>query len=133
MHKSGASNIKYFALLRTKIGLNLRAEADRYKLGYLWWILEPLLFAAAMYVVFVIYLGLRTDDVVAFLLTGMIPFQWFAKSVSNSMGSIKGAKGLLINFPINPAFFPLVHMGQDAVKQVFTFGFLFFDDFARNP
>jgi lipopolysaccharide transport system permease protein len=30
----------------------LRADASRYFLGYIWWILEPLLFVGVFYVVF---------------------------------------------------------------------------------
>ena len=117
---------QYISLLTLKVRLGLKAEAGRFKLGYLWWILEPLLFAAVFYLVFVVYLGLRTDNFIAYLLTGLFPFQWFQKSVSNAMGSIKGSKGLLSSFTINPVFFPLTHIFQDAVKQVIVFIFMLF-------
>ena len=32
--------------------LSLKADAQRYFLGYLWWILEPLLWVAVFYLVF---------------------------------------------------------------------------------
>jgi lipopolysaccharide transport system permease protein len=114
----------FASLLWVKIKLNLKAESDRLKLGYLWWLLEPLLHACAFYFIFVYFLNLRTENFLAYLISGLIPFTWFSRSVSNSMASLKGAKGLLTNFKIHPMFFPLVHLGQDAVKQGVTFAFL---------
>ena len=114
----------FVALLWVKIRLNLKAETDRLKLGYIWWLLEPVLHAAAFYFIFVYFLDLRTENFLAFLLSGLTPFNWFSRSVSNSMGSLRGAKGLLSNFRIHPMFFPLVHLGQDAIKQTVTFSFL---------
>ena len=120
------SPIQFMSLLTLKVRLGLKAEAGRYKLGYLWWILEPLLYASVFYLVFVVYLDLRTENFIAYLLTGIFPFQWFQKSVSNAMGSIKGSKGLLSSFTIHPVFFPLTHILQDAIKQVVTFAFMLF-------
>ena len=114
----------FFGLLRVKIKLNLRAEAGKNQLSYAWWLLEPLLEAAIFFVVFGIFLASGTEDFVAFLLTGLIPYTWFTRSVSNSMGSIQSARWLLDSFRIHPVFFPLVEVGQDAVKQIVTFSFL---------
>jgi lipopolysaccharide transport system permease protein len=104
--------------------LNLRAEAGRSHLGYAWWILEPLLQASVFYVVFGVFLARNIDNFVAFLLVGLIPWTWFNRSIGNSMGSLRASKGYLANFRIHPIFFPLLELGQDAVKQLFTFGFL---------
>ena len=126
----GTDSRHFFSLLVTKIKLNLSAEAGRSQLGYAWWLLEPLLEAAVFYVVFGIFLARSIDNFVAFLLCGLIPWTWFSRSINNSMGSMKGARGLLVNFQIHPLFFPFLELGQDATKQVVTFsfllGFLFF-------
>lgn len=114
----------FLALLGVKIRLNLRAEAGKHQLSYAWWLLEPLLEAAVFFIVFGVFLASGTENFVAFLLTGLIPYTWFTRSVSNAMGSIRGAKWLLDSFRIHPAFFPLVELGQDAVKQTVTFSFL---------
>jgi lipopolysaccharide transport system permease protein len=126
----GTGSRHFFSLLITKIKLNLSAEAGRSQLGYAWWLLEPLLEAAVFYIVFGIFLARSIDNFVAFLLCGLIPWTWFSRSINNSMGSMKGARGLLVNFQIHPLFFPFLELGQDATKQVVTFsfllGFLFF-------
>lgn len=114
----------FFSLLATKITLNLRAEAGRSHLGYAWWLLEPLLQVVVFYVVFGVFLARNVEDFVAFLLTGLIPWTWFNRSVNNTMGSLGASRGYLANFRIHPIFFPLLELGQDAVKQLVTFTFL---------
>ncbi|MEM1145484.1 MAG: ABC transporter permease [Pseudomonadota bacterium] len=116
--------LHFFSLLTTKIKLNLRAEAGRSQLGYAWWLLEPLLQASVFYVVFGVFLARTIENFVAFLLTGLIPWTWLNRSIGNSMGSLRASRGYLANFRIHPMFFPLLELGQDAVKQLFTFAFL---------
>ena len=119
-----SSNFHFWALLATKIKLNLRSEVGRNQLSYAWWILEPTLEAAVLYLVFGVFLGQGPDSFVSFLLVGLIPWTWFSRSVGNAMMSLSGAGWLLHSFRIHPAFFPLVVVGQDAIKQAVTFSFL---------
>ncbi len=120
----GSRNFHFWALLATKIKLNLRSEVGRNQLSYAWWILEPTLEAAVLYLVFGVFLDQGTDSFVSFLLVGLIPWTWFSRSVGNAMMSLSGAGWLLHSFRIHPAFFPLVVVGQDAIKQAVTFSFL---------
>lgn len=76
------------------------------------------------YIVFGLFLSLGTENYVAFLLTGLIPWTWFARSISNSMTCLSNSGWLLNHVRINPVFFPLVDLGQDFVKQGITFSFL---------
>ena len=50
---------QYITPMDTLARIRLRAEARRYGLGYLWWILEPLLYVGVFYLVFVLVLGNR--------------------------------------------------------------------------
>jgi lipopolysaccharide transport system permease protein len=43
---------QYLRLIDTMARMALRADASRYFLGYIWWVLEPLLFVGVFYVVF---------------------------------------------------------------------------------
>ena len=52
----------------------LRADASKYFLGYIWWILEPLLFVGISYVVFSVILASRTEDFLVFLMCGKLAF-----------------------------------------------------------
>ena len=66
----------------------LRADASRLFLGYIWWVLEPLLWVGVFYVVFVIILGTREGDFLPFLMVGKLSFVWFSKSVTQASNSI---------------------------------------------
>ena len=105
----------------TKLVFNLKSETSKTYLGYLWWLVEPMLFVAALYLVFGRFLQIRTEDFMLFLVCGMIPFMWFSKSVSKSSRSIVAGKGLIGQVAIPKAFFPLLAVSQDLVKQLFVF------------
>lgn len=102
----------------------LKAGAARSQLGYLWWLLEPALEASIFYIVFGIFFASGIPNFVAFLLVGLIPWTWFARSISNSHGSIARSQWALTNFPLHPVFFPLAEVGQDLVKQLLPFSIL---------
>ena len=105
----------------TKLVFNLKSEASKTYLGYLWWLVEPVLYVIALYVVFGRFLQIRTGNFILFLVCGQIPFMWFSKSVSNSSRSIVAGKGLISQVAIPKAFFPLLAVSQDLVKQLVVF------------
>ena len=107
----------YLELLCLKVAANLRAEASRNYLSYLWWIFEPVLHMFVFYFVFGFLLQRGTENFVAFLLTGLIPWLWFNKTVSNSMMSIVQGRGLMMQVHLPKIFLPTVVVCQDAVKQ----------------
>ena len=115
---------QFFQLVFLKIMLNLKAEAAKSYLSYIWWVLEPAFFVLVMYLVFGVFLSRGVDGFVAFLVCGNIPFLWFSKSVSNSCNSITQGRGLISQVKINKVFFPLVIVGQDFVKQAVVFTML---------
>lgn len=114
----------FFQLVLMKVSLNLKAEASKSYLSYIWWVLEPIFFVSVMFLVFGVLLSRGGDGFVAFLVCGNIPFLWFSKSVSNSCNSISQGKGLISQVKINKAFFPIVVIGQDLVKQTVVLAML---------
>ncbi len=111
-------------LIWTKSQLNLKSEASRNYLTYFWWILDPLLYMTVFYVVFGLLLSRGGEGYLGYLLTGLVPFQWFAKTTQLASGSILGGKGLMNQVPIPAIFFPLVVVTQTAGKQIMTFAML---------
>jgi len=101
-----------------KLAFNLRAEAARFYLNYLWWVLEPLLLVLVFYLVFEIFLDRGGENFLVFLLLGKIPYLWFAKSVNNSARSIQAGRGLINQMAIPKPFFPLLVVAQDTFKQL---------------
>lgn len=116
---------QFWAVFSTKLWFNLRSEVARTYLGYLWWLLEPVLWVTALYVVFGIFLRLRTEDLIIFLVVGMVSYQWFSRSVSNASRSLAQERGLINQVAIQKIFFPLLTVCQDSVKQLVVFFAMF--------
>ncbi len=108
----------YRQLIIVKVAANLQAEASRNYLSYLWWVFEPILHMLVFYLVFGFLLQRGTDNYVAFLLTGLIPWLWFNKTISNSMMSIVQGKGLMMLVHLPKIILPTVVICQDMVKQM---------------
>ena len=104
-----------------KLKFNLKSEASKTYLGYVWWVLEPALYVGVLYLVFGTFRAKGSSDFVIFLTCGQIPFLWFSKSVSNSTMSIMGGRGLINQVQISKAFFPMLMVAQDLIKQFFVF------------
>lgn len=105
----------------TKLRFNLRSEVSRTYLGYAWWVLEPALLVAALYLVFGVFFGRSTNNFVVFLVLGKVPFLWFSKSVLNCANSLHGGRGLMGQVAISKVFFPMLVIFQDLFKQGFVF------------
>ncbi|MEZ5600916.1 MAG: hypothetical protein R3F36_07955 [Candidatus Competibacteraceae bacterium] len=62
----------YRDLILYKTQADLRAEAAKTYIGFLWWVLDPLMFMMIFYVVFGLLLKRATPDFVPFLLIGLV-------------------------------------------------------------
>ncbi|MEN0584163.1 MULTISPECIES: ABC transporter permease [unclassified Kosakonia] len=114
-------SLRTLELVWVKARLNLRSEASINYLSYAWWIIEPVLQMAIYYLVFAYLLKQGGHDYVPFLLTGLIPWIWFGRSVSHAQGSIIQGKYLMNQVHIPKIFFPLTFILQDAIKQIIVF------------
>jgi lipopolysaccharide transport system permease protein len=107
----------YIQLVAVKVAANLKAEASRHYLNYLWWIFEPMLQMLVFYVVFGLLLQRGTENFVAYLLTGLIPWLWFNRTIANSMLSIVAGRGLMMQVHLPKIILPTIVIFQDLVKQ----------------
>jgi lipopolysaccharide transport system permease protein len=112
-------------LVWIKASLNLKSEVSINYLSYAWWVIEPLLQMAIYYLVFAFLLKQGGPDYVPFLLTGLIPWIWFGRSVSHAQGSIIQGKYIMSQVHVPKIFFPLTCVLQDAIKQILVFILLF--------
>ena len=99
----------------------LRADASQLWLGYLWWILEPVLFVAVFYLVFGVLLDNPRADFLSFLIIGKLPFQWFSGGVNSSANSITGAQHLIAQTPVPKSLLVLSRVQQVSYKQAAVF------------
>lgn len=116
---------QYFQLVDVRARMALRADAARDLLGYVWWILEPLLFVGVFYVVFNVILESGRADFLVFLMCGKLAFVWFSKSVSAASNSIVSAYGLVAQLNIPKSLFPIAAVQESLYKQFSVFLLLF--------
>ena len=112
---------RFIELALFKVRADLKAESAKTYIGMLWWILDPLMWMAAFYLVFAVLLERRTEQFTDFLLCGLVFWRWFAGTISNSSMSIKAGKGLMQQIYIPKEFFVVVNI----LKDLFKFALIF--------
>ena len=115
---------QFISLIDTHAKLSLRADASRYYFGYIWWLLEPLLYVLVFYLVFEIVLDSGKSDFLAFLMCGKLAFVWFSKSVTQASNSIVDNAGLIGMINIPKSIFPLAVLQQGIYRQLAVFTLL---------
>ncbi|MEQ9462522.1 MAG: ABC transporter permease [Haliea sp.] len=116
---------QYFSLVDTMARMSLKADASRYFFGYIWWLLEPLLYVIVFYLVFELILGREKEDFLVFLMVGKLTFIWFSKSVNQAARSIINSGGLISKADINKSLFPIATVQEGLYKQLSVFVLLF--------
>jgi lipopolysaccharide transport system permease protein len=105
--------------------MSLKADASRYFLGYIWWLLEPLLYVVVFYLVFEVLLDSRTENFLVFLVCGKFSFIWFSKSVNQAARSIVAGQGLIGKLDLPKSLFPMALIHEGLYKQATVFLLLF--------
>ncbi|HEY6131398.1 MAG TPA: ABC transporter permease [Halioglobus sp.] len=116
---------QYLRLIDVMARMALRADASRFFLGYIWWILEPLLWVAVFFTVFVLILGTQQPSFLIFLMTGKLVFVWYSKSVTQASISIINSKGLVGKINVSKTLFPMAVVQEGLYRQVAVFALLF--------
>ena len=98
--------------------MGLKSESRGTRLGYLWWIIEPVMHLAVYYFAFGLLLKHGGDDYIAFLLIGIVHWLWFSKSIMNASQSILVGRGLILQMPLHTFIFPLAEIFRDLIKQM---------------
>jgi lipopolysaccharide transport system permease protein len=115
---------RYRELVFFKAYAGLKAEASRTYLSFLWWVLDPILSMSVYYVVFSLLFQRGTEDYVAFLLVGLVSWQWFANSIKHGMNAIHGNGRLMMQVDLPKEIFPSIEIAMDIVKFLFVFTLL---------
>ena len=115
---------QYLAIIVFKTKAELKAERQRTYLGFIWWVLEPLMFLGIFYVVFAHIRQVKTDNFVQFLLIGLILWQWFKSSISQSSSVILFQINLLRQIRISAWIFPIIKVAANTMKFLLVFGIL---------
>ncbi len=107
-------------LLIYLITSGLKAQHRNTYLGYLWWILDPLLMAIVYFFLRVVVLSMEGENIGAFLVIGLVAWKWIAATVSSSAKSISGKAGVITQVYLPKAIFPF---GSNLTQLInFAFG-----------
>ncbi|MCM2267712.1 MAG: ABC transporter permease [Elusimicrobiales bacterium] len=88
----------YLDLLREMAGTEFRLRDQGTFLGFLWTLLYPALMFAVLYVVFVKWMGHLVENYGAYLLIGLLFWNFFQKSTSSALTSLARRYSILRNF-----------------------------------
>jgi ABC-type polysaccharide/polyol phosphate export permease len=80
----------------TRSDFKLREQAN--VMGFLWTLLHPALMFAVMYLLFTKWIGRFVDNYAAYLIVGIVQWQFFEKATQNSIKSLKNKSALIKNF-----------------------------------
>jgi ABC-2 type transport system permease protein len=86
---------EYRRVLGTLIARDLKVKYQTKALGFVWSLLYPALMIAIWYVVFKRIVRLDIADYWAFLISGMLPFQFVQSAISEGSGAVRRNAGLI--------------------------------------
>ena len=114
----------YLQLILYKTRADLKVEAARGYMGMLWWVLEPVLYMGAFYIIFAVALQRGGENFVPWLLIGLVVWKWFDTTVRMSLTSITAGKGLMSQVYLPKVFFPAVVVLKNTTKFLVTLSLL---------
>ncbi len=112
------------ALIFYKAIAELRVEASRAFIGVLWWVLEPVLYMLAFYLIFAA--GFRTGgaDFVPFLLCGLVPWKWFNSTILTGSNTISANRGLINQIYFHKVLLINVILAANTIKYLIILSLL---------
>lgn len=128
--------MKYLDIILFKTWADLRAEASRAYIGFLWWFLEPILYMGAFYLLFGLGLRMGGDGFVYFLLCGLIPWKWFSSTIANGSRAIEAGAGMIQQVYLPKIVLPTIIVAINSVKFLMILPilllFLWFSGYVAN-
>jgi len=98
----------------------LKSNVARTYLGFLWWIIDPLLYMMIYYLLVVVILGRGGPDYLLILFTGLIPLKWTTACLVDSTSSIIGKTNIIKQIYVPKIVFVLVRLSVNSIKFLFS-------------
>lgn len=120
-----SSFYEFFCLHRRNLLLNLVRRNFKVKfkgsaLGYLWTLAIPLSQVLVFYFVYQVILKIPVPNYLAFIVTGILPWVFFASTVTESLESLISSQGLLANMPMPLQAFPAASVATNFISFVLS-------------
>jgi len=98
----------------------LKAQHRNTYLGYLWWLLDPLIMGFLYYWVRTFLFRLHVDYVGAFLIIGLVSWKWITSVLNKSARSISGKSGVITQVYLPKAIFPISSVLSQMANFLFS-------------
>jgi len=112
---------RYWDIILYRTYAELKAEAQLSYMGYVWWVLEPLLNVILFYVILAYILEQSTVGAIGFLVVGAVTWQWFNASVMGAANSVIDAGAMLRQIYLPKMVLPLILILSSTWKFLFLF------------
>lgn len=116
--------MNYRAIVLYGVYSALRTEVAKRFLGFLWWIIEPVMYMGVFYIVFELGLRQGGPDFAPFLLCGLIAWKWFEGTVRQAGSSIGMNAGLLHQIHVPKYLFALIQVLSNSFKFLIVLALL---------
>lgn len=113
--------VRYKDIVWYRTLAQLKSESKQFYLGYIWFLLEPAIATAILYLVFGVILNNKSSEFVVFLVVGLTVWQWFEAAVNEGMMGLKMKLPILSQIPLPKYLFPLVQVFSATWKFAFVF------------
>ena len=109
-------------LLRVLIGSNLKRQNKNSVLGYLWWLLDPILLTCVFYILVAVLFrrGGGNQPYILFLIIGLLSWKAFSDSVGQAVASIRAQASILKSISFPKAVLPLSLVFSNTVHFLFA-------------
>lgn len=118
--KNDLKSYKEYILYMTKTELKVQLSSTY--LGYLWWLLDPLMYMLVYMLVVTVIFQTRVENFAIFVFCSVLSWKWTTSSIMESTNSIKARAGILQQVYIPKFILPLIKSMVNATK--FLFGVL---------
>lgn len=95
-------------LVYNLVNRNLKVKYRRSFLGFFWTVISPLTISIIYYFVFKVVIKIDRPHYLPFILCGVLPWSFFAQSLSEATESIVANQGLISKIPVPIQVFPYV-------------------------
>lgn len=116
---------RYHEYLLTSITTGMRTDFANTYIGYIWWVLDPLLFMLVYVLVFQVIMGSKIPNYPVFLMCSLLFWRWVSGSLSQSTSSIVNKKAILSQTYIPKFLLPLIKIGINSMYFFFSILVLF--------
>ena len=111
---------KYRFLIRQLVGRDFKTKYKRSVLGVFWSFLNPLLTMVVQYVVFSNLFRFDLSHYQAYLIIGIVFFNFFSEATNMALGSIIGNAGLITKVYVPKYIYPLTRVLSSLVNLVIS-------------